>query len=303
MMKSDYFKSESIHPQLPLLKRLRRWTINGDNDEVEIPLNDSVLSVNNSDDNSSVTETVDFQIHMTTAEIQSDENTTMKYPLLRLDLTELNDQTTMSIIDEVLQDNKTNTNNTPVSSTVFNEVININSTMSETFVANITDIDQVVITDKNESITDNLSTGFESSSSSVAIILKQITDQVEPASTIIPSDHTTMSYNATEDNQTNGWGLLFNDKTETISFNDLSTITLDNETISNSNISQKDAIIIVNQEIPVNDTGMIIIEESPILSSTIPICDFTCLCSKECPYGFEILNDTCLCNPPCKVSD
>jgi len=215
-------------------------------------------------------------------EIPSNENTTIKYPLLRQDLTELNqtdDQTTISIIDKVLQDDKTN--------------ITFSSTISETLATNMTDINPVVINDKNESITDRIDNQTnEVESSSVPIILKQITDHIEP-----------MFSNATEDNQTNGWGL---------SLNDSFPITISNESIINSNISQKDAIITIDQEISMNDTGIILIEtiqnstESSFVwskSSTIPICDSSCLCSKECPYGFEILNDTCLCDPPCKVSN
>jgi len=208
---------------------------------------------------------------MTTLEIYSDENTTMIYPLLRQDLTEVNQTTTVTVIEDVLQDNKTDTNETITLSTVFNEVIHINST-------NITE--------------------FQSSSSSVPIMFNQTTDQAEPTTPIIPLDYT----NTTEDHQTNGWNLLFND-----SF----IVTISDELIINSNISQKDAII-PNQDININETEIIFIEtnsnsnETSILSSksiSIPICDHSCQCLKECPYGFEILNDTCSCNPPCKVSN
>ncbi len=33
-----------------------------------------------------------------------------------------------------------------------------------------------------------------------------------------------------------------------------------------------------------------------------PVCDRSCQCLKECPYGFEIVKNVCQCNPPCKVS-
>jgi hypothetical protein len=202
---------------------------------------------------------------MTTLEIYSDENTTMIYPLLRQDLTELNQTMTISVIEDILQDNKTDTNETIILSTVFNELIHINST-------NMIDINE-----------------FQSSSSSVPIIFNQTTDPTTP---IIPLDYT----NTTVDHQTNDWVLLFND-----SF----TVTINDELIINSNISQKDAIIIPNQDININETNLNS-NETSILSSksiSIPICDHSCQCLKECPYGFEILNDTCLCNPPCKVSN
>ncbi len=281
-----------------MIKRLRRWNKNGDNDEVEIPLNETVLSVNNSDDitslnsimnstlsnveiiesNSSFIENVDNLINstsMTTFEIYSDENITINYSLLRQNLTELN-QTIVSIIEDILQDNKTNMNESILSSTVFNEPIDINP---------------MITNDKNESQTDQID------------IFSQTTNQIEPTTAIILLNYT----HITENNQTNSWDLLFNDKTETVLFNDSLMVTTNDELIINSNISQKDAII-PSQEIYINDTEIILIEtnDTSILSSksvSIPICDSSCQCLNECPYGFEILNDTCLCDPPCKVSN
>jgi hypothetical protein len=287
-----------IRYQVPLIRRLRRWSKIANNDEVEIPLNETVLSVNDSDDvnvlNSIVNNTLlNFEtIESNSSIIQNLDDlidSTMKYPLLRKDLTELN-HTTVSIIEEVLQDNKTDVDNTTFS-----------SIDSQTLATNITYISQVVIDDKNESISNHSSYEFQSSPT-----LNETTDQVEQNITTILSDYTSESYNATEDNHTDAWGLLFNDKTETILYND-SLIA----TTSSSNMSQKDAII-TDQETYINDTEIIIIEtnqnsnETSILSPKsipIPVCDSSCQCSKECPYGFEIVNDTCLCDPPCEVSD
>jgi hypothetical protein len=228
-------------------------------------VNSTLFNFETIESNSTIIENVDTSIN-STIEIYSNENTT----LLREDFPELN-QTTVSIIEEVLQDNKTNTNAISFSSTIFNELIDIN---------------QTTIKIKNESVSteiDHLSDEFQSS----------------------------LAPQTTEDNQTNGWNLLFNDKTETILFNDTFTVATNDESIINSNITQKDAIIL-NQETYINETEMILIEtnqnsnETSVLSFksiSIPVCDRSCQCLKECRYGFEILNDTCLCNPPCKVRD
>ena len=60
-----------------------------------------------------------------------------------------------------------------------------------------------------------------------------------------------------------------------------------------------------------NDTSASVDEEEEYSNETTsssptkpakPICDQSCQCSKKCPYGFEIINETCQCDPPCKVS-
>ncbi len=130
---------------------------------------------------------------------------------------------------------------------------------------------------------DTESNGLQSSSS-----IPLTADQVEVNTTI-------------ENNQINDSKLLVNE----------SLISTNDEWIIHSNLTQKDAIII-NSEIYPNETDIISLEanlnsnESSIITSksiSIPICDHTCQCLKECLYGFEILNETCLCNPPCKVSN
>ncbi|CAF2755007.1 unnamed protein product [Rotaria sp. Silwood2] len=133
-MNNEYSKSIPIRPQLPLTKRHKRWNKNTDNDETEITVNKLFIPLNNSVDisssNSSIIENVDdlmnstisFQFNMTTLEVYSGENTTMHNSLLRQNLTELNqtdDQTTISIIENVLQDNKTDTNDTMFSPKIY----------------------------------------------------------------------------------------------------------------------------------------------------------------------------------------
>ncbi|CAF1055071.1 unnamed protein product [Rotaria sp. Silwood1] len=302
IINSEYSKSKSINAQLPLIKRHKRWKKNTDNDELEIAIDKLFIPVNNSIDISSSNS---FQFNMTTFEVYSDENTTMNYSLLRQNSTEINqtdDHISMSIIENVLQDNKTDTNDTIFSPKMFNELIYIDSIDSKTFITNITDIYQIITNDKNESITDeinNLPNEFQSSS--LPIIFNQTIDEVESTTASIHLDYTTISYTTTDNNQTYEWGLLFNDKTETIPSNDSSTIATNNEFTINSNI--------IDQDMNINNTNIIIddinqnFNETSFLSLksiNMSICDRSCQCIKQCPYGFEILNDTCRCNPPCK---
>jgi hypothetical protein len=90
---------------------------------------------------------------------------------------------------------------------------------------------------------------------------------------------------------------------------------IDNTTIISDAI-QTDAAIIsdtsTSSDVIQNDTSTVINDEEEYSNETIrllpaiiaePVCDRSCQCSKECPYGFELINDTCKCDPPCKVSD
>ena len=62
-----------------------------------------------------------------------------------------------------------------------------------------------------------------------------------------------------------------------------------------------------------NNTSSLIIDEDDEYSketatslpktTTKPIRDVSCQCSKECLYGFEIIDNKCQCDPPCKVSN
>ncbi|CAF3044509.1 unnamed protein product [Rotaria sp. Silwood2] len=335
-MNNEYSKSIPIRPQLPLTKRHKRWNKNTDNDETEITVNKLFIPLNNSVDisssNSSIIENVDdlmnstisFQFNMTTLEVYSGENTTMHNSLLRQNLTELNqtdDQTTISIIENVLQDNKTDTNDTMFSPKMFNELIYIDLIDSQTFASNITDIYHIITNDKNESITNeinNLPNEFQTSS--FPIMFNQTINDVEPTIVTTHLDYTTTSYNITDNNQTYEWGLLFNDKTETIpnnqtyewgllfndktemsSSNDSSTIATSNEFTINSNI--------IDQDMNMNNTKLIIDDINQNFNETFvlslksintSICDRSCQCLKQCPYGFEILNDTCVCQPSCQ---
>lgn len=323
-----------------MVKRLRRWNKNDDNDEVEISLNETILSVNTNTDNistldsiinstlvnsfqtmesnSSIIEILDQLINstsMTTLDIlYSNENTTIVYPLLQQDLVESNqtvieDNTTIkySLLRQDLTELNGTTvedNTTVVYPSLQQDLTELNQTVIEDNTTiiypllrhDLTELNQTIIEDNTTVFSEVTYINESQSSSPVPIIFNQTTDEVESTSSIIYLDNT----NTTENNQTNDWNLLVNDKfTETIS----------DELLINSNISNKNAVI-TNQEINLNDTEIIFIEtnqnsnDTSILTSkflSIPICDQSCQCLKECPYGFEILNDTCICNPPCKV--
>ena len=259
-----------------MLERLRRWSRSDDHDEVEIPVNETLLSVNNAEEiitttstsfnfdttesNGSIIENVVYlsnSTDLTTMESSLEENTTIVYPLLRQDLIELN-QTTVSVLENVSEENRTETNE-------------ISSALTESM-----DLNQTIRIESELTTTES------------SVFSSQNTDQVELTTTITT---TTIEINSTISSD----------------FNDTFSIPTSDEWIIHSNITQKDAFII-NEEIYTNDTEPIPFEsnETSIISSkslSIPICDQSCQCLKECPYGFEILNDTCLCNPPCQVSD
>ena len=240
---------QNFKSRWPSIERLRRWSHSADVDEIEIPIYetpqtttfdspDTSSDVQTIESNTTIVDNFTEQINSTmttTIEMVSDENSTIVFPLLRQDLLELN-QTTISIIEDVLPDNQT-------------EAIEIH------FSSTISDENR----EKNE-------TDFQS-------------DQIQFSSTSsIEDPSTTMS---------------------DVSWNEtFTTVGTSQEWFIQSNLSLKDAIII-NQDLFSNET------EIPIRSSKstdIPICDHSCQCAKECPYGFEVTNDTCLCNPPCKVN-
>lgn len=123
-------------------------------------------------------------------------------------------------------------------------------------------------------------------------IITSNNNTIETSSPINLFDGTTMSENVTDNNQTMQWGLLFNDKTETISYNDSSTMITNDELIINANE------IIVNTE-KVNFNGTLFL---PSQSMNMSLCDRSCQCLQKCPYDFDIINHTCICHPPCQVS-
>jgi len=231
----------------------------------------------------------------------------------------------VSLNKEISQNNENlTTRNNIFPTTISNENIDINSTESEIVFTNVTDANQLISDERNESVTDAmdnlitsqiiskfysikseslflffvLSKGNETETTSIPMSINQETSTIfqaefstmnvsEEDATVIHLDYTTiLSSTTTDDNQTS-----FNSETNIISeYN--TTITaeeIDNTTIISTNITSEDEYS--------NDTISFVTE-----TIEKPLCDLSCQCSKECPYGFEILNDTCECDPPCKVS-
>lgn len=215
---------QNFKARWPLIERLRRWSHSADVDEIEIPIYVTPEITTSFD--AQTTESNSTMV--TTIEIVSDENSTIFYPLLRQDVLEIN-QTTISIIEDVLSENQTAT------------MIDENR-------------------EKNE--TDYPSTQVQFSSTSLI--------QDFPTTTTI-SD------------------FFWNDT--------VTTVETTQEWSIQSNLSLKDASI-TSEDLFINETEIPIV---PSRSTIIPTCDHSCECAKECPYGFEITNDTCLCDPPCKV--
>ena len=125
----------------------------------------------------------------------------------------------------------------------------------------------------------------------------------DPSLTRIVIDLTTMSYSIPNENQTDeeyptSDERVLNATNESIpSLKEtfVSDLETDNLTETNDLIVKTVAVVDTNE----NETAVI---NPELIASPKPICDQACQCSKECPYGFEMLNDTCECNPPCQVS-
>ncbi len=93
------------------------------------------------------------------------------------------------------------------------------------------------------------------------------------------------------------------------------TDTLSTQAGADNSANILDTVVIadttMNSEVIQNDTSTVVTDEDEDSNETIslpakpaakPICDRSCQCLKECPYGFEIIDNKCKCDPPCKVS-
>lgn len=155
-------------------QRRKRWTKEEDNDEVEIPIDENIheQSINNIIDTSttvfendlvSLNSTISTeQSTINTPEKNSDENSKVtSYPLLRQDLLEINETNQLTTVSMENNTNYVTTINVVLPLTTSNENIDINPTESEIGSTNVTDINQVISNEKNESISntiDNLTT-------------------------------------------------------------------------------------------------------------------------------------------------
>ena len=181
-------------PLLSSSERKKRWTMEDDNDEIIIPIDDTFIqqsiSATRTDNNLTVTkndsnELFSFnstmakeQSNMSSSETDSDENSTVastineiKYPLLRQDFTginETNELKSMSINDDISQNSQTSieqfyednenltTINNIFSSTASNEILDNNSKELEISSINASDINQIILSEKNETINDTI---------------------------------------------------------------------------------------------------------------------------------------------------
>ncbi|CAF1265438.1 unnamed protein product [Rotaria sordida] len=378
-------------PLLSSNERRKRWTKEEDNDEVEIPIdetnieqmistttidNKSIVLRNNSNDIFSFDSTMNIeQSNINNSQINFDENSTIistiteiKYPLLRQDLIEINETnelTTISINDDILQNNKTdieqsienNDNLTTITNifplTTSNEITDISSTESETLSTNVTDINQVISNESAADTIDNLTTieiiSNETETSSIPISINQtveetsiisqtelstITEFESDPSTIL-LNYTTILPEETNDNQTlidSGTTIVSEYNTTVIDesidttiitnatqndttfveegitsittildvLKNVTTITdqgIDDDTTMTSEVTQTDISTMIT-----DDDDEYSNETTSSLPETAvkPICDLSCQCSQECPYGFEIIGNKCKCDPPCK---
>ncbi|CAF1217438.1 unnamed protein product [Rotaria magnacalcarata] len=262
---SEYSKSK------PLIKQQNRKIRQIENDEIETALGKLVRSLNRTVDTSSL------------------EPTTISSLLIESNLSMIEsfhdffNPTSSSQVNETIFEISSIENTAPDYSLVQRNLTEESQTALLTLDKILQD-NQTDINDKNESITiDQINILPQEK-------YKQNIDEIERITSTIPLDDTTMSYNATDNNQTQEWGLLFNDKTETMSYNDSSASTTSDEFAINSN-----EIIINTKKLFVNESSILSLQ-----SINISICDRSCQCLKQCPYGFAILNDTCLCDSPCQ---
>ncbi len=398
-------------PQLVSNGRRRRWFKAEDNDEVEIPIDETNIEQLTS------TFTVDNESIVLSDNISSFNSTVaeIKHPLLRKDLVEINqtdELTTVAMNEEISENNNTNIeqaeNVFPL--TTSNETIAINSTEAEILPTNVTDVNQEISSEKNETITDNLANietiskfhylqsiflffffcilkDNETETASIPISINQTieepstvsqtelltTNQYKQDTAIIPLDYTTIPPATADDSQistdskteivpeynttivvdvinttttlveTQNDSALIQEGIDTTTIlldttqNDSASIQegIDNTTIlldttqnnleiTIERIEKITTILDVKQntiqgiedttmisDVIQDDISTVVFEEDEYSNETVtflptttgkPICDQSCQCFKKCPYGFEINNDTCQCNPPCKVS-
>ncbi|CAF2811885.1 unnamed protein product [Rotaria sp. Silwood2] len=317
-------------PLLSSSERRKRWTKEEDNDEVEIPIdetnieqiistttidNESTVLRNNSNDIFSFDSTMIIeQSNISDSQINVDENSTIistiteiKYPLLRQDLFEINETniltTTISINDEILQNNKTdieqsNENNDNVTTinnifplTTSNEIIDINSTESETLSTN-SDTSAIFL---------NYTTILpEETNDNQTLIDSETTIASEYNTTVIDeSIDTTIIINATQNGTTFVEKKITNATTIPDVVQNVTTVTdqgIGDTTVTSEVVTQNDTSTMISDDDEyANETT------SSLPETTVkPICDLSCQCSQECSYGFEIIDNKCQCDPPCK---
>jgi hypothetical protein len=134
-------------PQLTSNERRRRWSKYEDNDEVEIPIDETSIEELTNDNESTILSDDISLFNSTMISIITE----IKHPLLRQDLATINQTDELTSIEN--NENLTTSENN-FQSTISNEI----STQSEILLTNVTDINQEISNEKKESSIDNLTT-------------------------------------------------------------------------------------------------------------------------------------------------
>ncbi|CAF0994534.1 unnamed protein product [Adineta steineri] len=313
IIKNEVTTSEPVlsrrRPLLSSNERRRRWT--KDDILIDETIIEQLTSATTIDNNATVLiDKLDdiflFNSTIGIEQLNVEENSTIidiKYPLLRQDILEMNetdDLSTTSINQNISEKYETDLENNSV--TMINTIFLTTTTVSDVPLVNITDINQITSNETNEFVTtntiDNLTTiatiNNETETSTNTNIFNQTIEELittlnstlslsEQDTSIILLDHTATPRTTAYDNQTS------NDSDTTIIDDNINTTTIFNS------IQNEILTTIVDENEYANET---INFQSDIALE--PVCDLACQCLKQCPYGFELLNDTCECDPPCK---
>ncbi|CAF0904201.1 unnamed protein product [Adineta ricciae] len=334
---NDLTTAESVlsrrRPILPSNERRKRWS----NDEILIDetiieqTTGSALTSEKEETTNSATTDPSEEISLynsTSAQITSEGTI---YPLLRQDIVDNNQTEESSTI--VANDDA---NNSTVLTTVSNEITTLGTTESST----ISKIDQTQSNETSEATTDasNSATTQELTSKSLesetttVVSINQITQEAESVPLVVlPTNLTTPL--PTSELDTAIILLDFTTKfppiattyyeNETLNETEITTASYYTMTISQDNLTETMILLNTTQNVTTANeyeiettttvfsdvTSTSIIEEDEYSNNTNeflpvteakPICDLTCQCTKECPYGFQFINDTCKCDPPCK---
>ncbi|CAF2114676.1 unnamed protein product [Rotaria magnacalcarata] len=129
---------------------------------------------------------------------------------------------------------------------------------------------------------------------------------IDSAATTIASERNTTGIDENKDTTI----ILHGTQNETISAEEGMTTVAASISYAAKNVTDQEiADTTVLSEITENDASTMITDQDEYSNETInslpqttatPICDFSCQCSKQCPYGFEVIDDKCQCDPPCK---
>lgn len=307
---------------LSVLQRLKRLAKNEDHDEVEIPVDSALPDQPNTvtielTDQSSVapvdvqTPVIETVPSMSTWNVHDDETTTVNATLVRQETTlsnQTDERTTASVLDGRLLYQTTE---------IDQHDANVTMSTAEWITTESNSSDEKNVTNPEISFL-NLADVPQSNASQSLFVSTEEEERLLTTTPLLTSSEPPTEFdNRTDENGSHGWSFVaLDDSATNNTSNESSTVsilqtdapsidqTLDEDTASN-NLTVKMTDVSdtsLNEAVKdSNETGSL--PSSSWKSISIPVCDQSCQCSMECPYGFEILNETCQCNPPCQVSD